>query len=146
MDAASRPSARQIAERVQAYLDGDRDVAQRKQVALDQLGTARAALARGARAQAMHAAGRAMALDPGCPGAAEMVTALVLEPPQDPPAELREALRLADANSVRRHALSAIGAYLAIASFLPLAMWNGIRKWPEVLAVFGVALLLATAA
>ena len=146
MDAASRPSARQIAERVQAYLDGDRDVARRKQVALDQLGTARAALARGARAQAMHAAGRAMALDPGCPGAAEMVTTLVLEPPKDPPAELREALRLADADSVRRHALSAIGAYLAIASFLPLAMWNGIRKWPEVLGVFSVAILLAIAA
>jgi len=79
-------------------------------------------------------------------GAAEMVTALVLEPPQDPPVELRQALRSADAEIVRRHALTAIGAYLAIASFLPIAAWNGIRKWPEVLAVFAVALLLAMAA
>ena len=146
MDAASRPSARQIAERVQAYLDGDRDVARRKQVALDQLAHARTSLEAGARADAMHAAGRAMALDPGCPGAAEMVTALVLEPPKHPPAELVQALRAADAESVRRHALTAIGAYLAIASFLPIAAWNGIRKWPEVLAVFGVAIVLATAA
>ena len=146
MDAASRPSARQIAERVQAYLDGDRDVARRKEVALDELAKARTALDRGERAHAMHAAGRAMALDPACPGAAEMVTALVLEPPQDPPVELRQALRSADAEIVRRHALTAIGAYLAIASFLPIAAWNGIRKWPEVLAVFAVALLLAMAA
>ena len=146
MDAASRPSARQIAERVQAYLDGDRDVARRKEVALDELAKARTALDRGERAHAMHAAGRAMALDPACPGAAEMVTALVLEPPQDPPVELRQALRSADAESVRRHARTAIGAYLAIASFLPIAAWNGIRKWPEVLAVFAVALLLAMAA
>jgi len=146
MEAAARPSARQIAERIQAYLDGDRDVARRKDVALDELAKARAALDHGRRADAMNAAGRAMALDPACPGAAEMVTALVLEPPEAPPAELRQALRAADAEAVRRHALTAIGAYLAIASFLPLAAWNGIRKWPEVLAVFAAALLLATAA
>ncbi len=146
MDAASRPSAREIAERVQAFLDGDRDLARRKHVALDELAKARRALDDGERAHAMHAAGRAMALDPECPGAAEMVTSLVLEPPTAPPAELRAALRAADAESVRRHARTAIGAYLAVASFLPIAMWNGIRKWPEVLAVFAVAIILAFSA
>jgi serine/threonine-protein kinase len=146
MDATSRPSARQIAELVQAYLDGDRDVARRKGLAHEQLFRAHAALGVGKRAEAMQAAGRALALDPELAGAAELISTLVLEPPKEPPKELVAALREADADGVRRHARTAIFAYLAIASFLPIAAWNGIRKWPEVLAVFGAALLLAGAA
>ncbi len=146
MTASARPSAREIAERIQAYLDGDRDVAHRKSVASEQLVRARAALANGDRAEAMHSAGRALALDPELGGAAELISSLVLEPPKHPPPQLVAALREADLDGVRRHARTAILAYLAIASFLPIAAWNGIRKWPEVLAVFAAALLLAGAA
>ncbi|MBL0216525.1 MAG: serine/threonine protein kinase [Myxococcales bacterium] len=146
MDATARPSARQIAERVQAFLDGDRDLARRRGVAKEQLFRAHAALGTGNRSEAMHSAGRALALDPELGGAAELISSLVLEPPKVPPPELVAALRDADADGVRRHARTAILAYLAIASFLPLAAWNGIRKWPEVLAVFGAALLLAAGA
>ena len=74
--------------------------------------------------------------------AAEIVTRLMLEPPKDPPPELQRALREADEHGVKRHALTAIISYSAIAAFLPIAMWNGIRKWPDVMAVFGMALLL----
>ena len=146
MDATARPSARQIGERVQAFLDGDRDLARRKGLAHEQLFRAHAALGAGNRAAAMHAAGRALALDPELGGAAELISSLVLEPPKEPPTELVAALRAADSDGVRRHARTAIIAYLAIASFLPIAAWNGIRKWPEVLAVFAAALLLAGAA
>ena len=38
-------------------------------------------------------------------------------------------------------ARTAVVAYLLLASFLPLAAWNGVRNWPVVLGVF-VALLL----
>lgn len=146
MDAAARPSARQLGERVQAYLDGDRDLIRRKDIARDQLARAHTALEAGQRARAMHDAGRALALDPELSGAAELVTTLVLEPPKDPPPELAAALRAADADHVRRHARTAAIAYLAIASFFPIAAWNGIRRWPEVLAVFAAALLLSGAA
>ena len=146
MDATSRPSARQIAEQIQAYLDGDRDVARRKGVAKEQLFRAHTAFAEGDRAQAMRCAGRALALDPELGGAAELISTLVLEPPKEPPPELVSALKAAEADSVRRHARTAILAYVALASFLPLAAWNGIRKWPEVLAVFATAVLLAFAA
>ena len=146
MDATARPNARQIAERIQAYLDGDRDVARRKGVAKEQLFRAHSALGTGDRAQAMQSAGRALALDPELGGAAELISTLVLEPPKEPPPELVAALREADADGVRRHARTAIMAYLAIASFLPIAAWNGIRKWPEVLAVAGSSMLLALAA
>ncbi len=146
MDGSARPSARQIAERIQAYLDGDRDLARRKDVAREQLLRARGAHDRADRAEAMHAAGRALALDPELDGAAALISSLVLEPPKDPPPQLLAALREADLDGVRKHARTAIVAYLAIASFLPLAAWNGIRKWPEVLAVFVAALVLAGAA
>jgi serine/threonine-protein kinase len=144
--AKARPTARQIGERVQAYLDGDRDLARRKEVAEEALANARSALDGDERAAAMRDAGRALALDPDCTGAAEIVTRLMLEPPKDPPPELQQAMRDADANNVKRHALTAIISYGAIAGFLPMAMWNGIKKWPEVMSVFGMAMILALGA
>jgi serine/threonine-protein kinase len=146
MSPAARPTARELATRVEAFLDGDRDVARRRTLALEELWRARAAMTAGQRADAMRAAGRALALDPETQGAGELVTALMLEPPADPPLELQAAWRDTDANSVRRHAVTAIVAYLAIASFLPLAMWNGILRWGIVLGVFGVAVAMAFAA
>jgi serine/threonine-protein kinase len=146
LDPTTRPTARKVAERIEAYLDGDRDVARRKTMAVDLVWTARAAIGEGGRAEAMRAAGRALALDPESQGAAELVTGLMLEPPAEPPVDLREALREADSEGVRRHARTAIFAYLAIASFLPLAAWNGVRKWDVVLGVFGAALMMAVGA
>lgn len=142
MSARSRPTAREMGERVQAYLDGDRDLARRKEVAVEALVQARAALEGDQRADAMRDAGRALALDPDCTGAAEIVTRLMLEPPKDPPAELQEALRESEADGVRKHARAAIVSYFAIAAFLPVAAWNGIKRWPEVIAVFGIAIAL----
>ena len=145
-DPTTRPTARRIGERIQAYLDGDRDVARRKTMAVDLVWSARAALDEGRRAEAMRAASRALALDPEATDAAELLTSLLLEPPKEQPAELREALRLADSDGTRRHARMAIVAYLAIASFLPLAAWNGIRKWDVVLGVFAAAIVMAIGA
>lgn len=146
IDPSSRPTARKVAERVQAYLDGDRDVVRRKTMAVDLVWTARASINEGRRADAMRLAGRALALDPESAGAAEIVTTLMLEPPTEPPAELRDALRTADDTGVKRHARTAVIAYLSIASFLPIAAWNGIRRWDIVLGVFGASIALAGAA
>ena len=67
----------------------------------------------------------------------------MLEPPVEPPPALRTAIADADAVGVRRHAVTAILAYLAVAGFLPLVMWNGIRKWDAVLGVFFNAIIMA---
>jgi hypothetical protein len=115
-------------------------------MAVDLVWNARAQMNEGNRADAMRAAGRALALDPESAGAAELVTALMLEPPKEPPPELKAALRDAEDIGVKRHARTAILAYLAIASFLPIAMWNGIRKWNIVIGVFVVAVIMASAA
>jgi serine/threonine-protein kinase len=146
MDPTSRPTARRVADRVQAFLDGDRDVARRKTMAVDLVWSAQAQLGDGNRAEAMRAAGRALALDPESTGAAELVTTLMLEPPKEPPTELRDALRHADDVSVRKHARTAILAYLALAAFLPVAWWNGVRRWDVVLAVFFVSIVMAIGA
>jgi eukaryotic-like serine/threonine-protein kinase len=146
MDPAGRPTARRVAERVEAYLDGDRDVARRRTMAVDLVWSSRAAFNEGRRAEAMSASGRALALDPESAEAAELVTRLMLEPPVEPPAELREALEEHDVIAVRRHARQAIAAYVALASFFPIAIWNGIRRWDVVIGVFFIALALATAA
>jgi len=143
MDPTQRPPARRVADRIQAYLDGDRDVARRKTMAIDLVWAARALFDENNRADAMRAASRALALDPESTEAAQLITALMLEPPKEPPPELRSTLREAEATGVRRHALTAIGAYLALASFLPIAAWNGVRRWDVVLGVFAITMAMA---
>jgi eukaryotic-like serine/threonine-protein kinase len=145
-DPAVRPTARRVADRIEDYLDGDRDVARRKSMATDLVWSARAALDEGRRSDAMRAAGRALALDPEAADAAELVTTLMLRPPMEPPPELQAALANADDDVVRRRARTAILAYLSLASFLPIAWWNGVRKWPVVFGVFAAALAMAAAA
>ena len=145
-DPSVRPTARRVADRIEDYLDGDRDVARRKTMATDMIWSARAALQEGRRADAMRAAGRALALDPEAAGAAELVSTLMLQPPSKPPPELQTALLEADNDVVRRRARTAILAYMSLASFLPIAWWNGVRKWPPVLGVFFIAIAMAGAA
>ncbi len=140
-----RPTARRVADQVESFLDGDRDVIRRKTLADDLVFVARAALEEGRRADAMRAAGRALALDPETDGAAELITALMLEPPAILPPELDRALRDADAKHVRRRARTATLAYIALAGFLPVAAWNGIRRWDIVLGVVGFAVAMALA-
>ena len=143
MDPTLRPTARRLADRIQDFLDGDRDIARRKTMAVDLVWNARAAFNEGRRAEAMRAAGRALGLDTESSEAAELVTALMLSPPEVPPPELEASLREAEIDGVARHARTAIAAYLALAAFLPVAVWNGIRRWEVVLGVFGIALGLA---
>ncbi|HLL24217.1 MAG TPA: hypothetical protein VK427_18925, partial [Kofleriaceae bacterium] len=52
----------------------------------------------------------------------------------------------ADDEVVRQRARTAILAYLTVASFLPIAMWNGVRSWPPVIGVFSIAVVMAATA
>jgi eukaryotic-like serine/threonine-protein kinase len=141
-----RPTARQCAERIEEYLDGDRDFARRTTIAAELVRRANQALAAGDRADAMRTASRALALDANVDGAAEIVTALMLEPPKEVPRELRRMLRAADADDISRHARAAIPGYLLIAGFLPIILVNGVTDWAVVTSVIGIALVMAVAA
>ena len=142
MEPGTRPTARRIAERIQAYLDGDRDIARRRTMAVDLVWVARAAMNEGHRADAMRAAGRALALDVESQEAAEMVTTLMLRPPEEPPPEVQEALHAADAEAVGKHARTSVLAYVVLASFLPVASWNGIREWNVIVGIAVLASVL----
>jgi serine/threonine-protein kinase len=95
-------TARALADGVQQFLDGDRDLAARRALADGHLANARAALASSDRPElrgvAMREAGVALALDPTRGDAAELISELILVPPPEPPPDVErqiEAERLA---------------------------------------------------
>jgi serine/threonine-protein kinase len=99
--ARERPTARVLAEGLQAYLDGDRDHARRRALAEEHAQRARAALANAAdeeRATAMREAGRALALDPANGTAQGVLASLLISAPKEIP-----AAALAAAEADRAH-------------------------------------------
>jgi serine/threonine-protein kinase len=143
IDPAARPvSARALGAAVQSFLDGDRDVAVRKQLALGHLDQARAALANGDdednRRTAMREAGRALALDPTASDAADLVTHLMLRPPKQTPSEVEATVARIDTEMARQQgrlsALSLIGYF----AFIPLMLWTGVRDATLVIAFAAV--------
>src|SRR5262249_23532721 len=139
-----------LAEQVQAYLDGDRDLAQRRSLAGQQLGAAHDALATGdpdARAQAIRRAGRALALDPESHDAAELVGGLLLEPPPASrmPVDLMRGLEDQDRQFDRARLRIAVWAYLSVFLVLPFLLAMEIKNWGNVVAIYGLMLLGAAA-
>jgi serine/threonine-protein kinase len=129
----ARPNARELADRVQAYLDGDRDIERRRALAYAQLQSAQDALASDspqARANAMRRAGRALALDPESADAAQLVSRLMLEPPTEYPADLEETLTADEREITRdrgRKAFLAFGAVLALSAVI--TPFLHVRNW-----------------
>ena len=122
-------TARELGDVVQRFLDGDRDLALRKQLAHSELDLARAAIARGngvaARSEAIRAAGRALALDPTNREPADLVARLMIAPPDETPPEVDRALDKIDDDALfksRRLIAAVMGAYL---SFFPILYWAG---------------------
>jgi eukaryotic-like serine/threonine-protein kinase len=122
-------TARELGDRVQRYLDGDRDLAKRRELAEAHLDRARASFAAGDdednRRAAMREAAAALALAPEIEGAAELVGRLMLEPPRTMPREVESALVTDDYNTARVYAQSGIWALVAALTFSPLLLWLG---------------------
>ena len=123
-DRTMRPTARELADRVQAYLDGDRDLARRRELADAHAAAAEQAIAHGlddaARAAAMREAGRALALEPAHARAQAVLARLLLEAPAQLPAG---ALASSDAERVRmRQQVARHGAYsyFFVAAAIPM--------------------------
>jgi eukaryotic-like serine/threonine-protein kinase len=147
-DAAARPTARELADRVQAYLDGDRDLERRRALADAQLQSAQDALASHSptgRADAMRRAGRALALDPESAEAAQLVSRLMLEPPAAYPPDLQETLAEEERETTRdrgRKAFLAFGAVLALTAVL--TPFLHVRNW-TLLGAFTIDVVLLMA-
>jgi serine/threonine-protein kinase len=141
--AARYPSARALGDAVQAYLDGDRDVAARVALARRHIAEARAALAAGEdedyRRTAMRAAGRALALDPTAAEAADLVTHLMLRPPKHVPDEVERGIAALDNEIAHHQGRLAAFSMLGYLGFVPLLLWTGVRDAAIVVAFAALA-------
>ena len=148
-DAKQRPTARALADGVQAFLDGDRDVLRRRELAEQHAEAAHVGMADeasdDARATAMREAGRALALDPDNAKAQHVLGHLLLHAPAKLPAE---ALASADhERGVTRQRAIRFAGYgyfaalpaIAIFFFLPIH-----HVWPIIL-LFVLAIMTGTA-
>jgi serine/threonine-protein kinase len=120
-------TARELAERIERFLDGDRDLAMRRDLARAHLDRARAAFATSDsdenRRVAMREAAGALALDPALSGAAELVGRLMLEPPRETPREVKEAMHRDDMRDAKALALAGMWAVFGGLCFIPLLWW-----------------------
>jgi tRNA A-37 threonylcarbamoyl transferase component Bud32 len=136
--AAQRPSVKELVERLQGYLDGDRDVERRRELAASFVRRARDAMATGAverRVDAMQAAGRALALDPESGDAIALVTTLMFEPARKYPAELERELTASEVVIQRRQGRVAMLTFLVVLGFIVLAATNGVTNMPFVIGI-----------
>ena len=155
-DKDERPTAGDLADAVERYLDGERDLGMRRKLADEKAEEARAAAnlaldgpteqREAARARAMRAAGNALALAPEHPGAsATMLRLLSVLPEQMPKAAERELDQLDRTHlkgAMRDHALRAATWIL----LLPFVFALGVRVgWLVVVvaALLGTTLALA---
>ena len=133
----SRPSARTLATTLESYLDGDRDIARRRDLAGEQLANARAAHADQRRADAIRAAGRALALDPDSEQAAVLLGSLVCDPPRELPASLAGQLRDGETELSARGSRTEALARSACFLFIPVVLWVGVKDPLVVFGMFG---------
>ncbi len=129
LDPAKRPTARELGDRIEGFLDGDRDIEARKRIVGLELERARTALASGEvgrRVEAMQSASRALALDPKSREAADIVTSVILQPPAEHPPALQQHLAASELTVQQRQGRVALASFSAIVVFLVLAALNGI--------------------
>jgi len=145
-DPGDRPTARALAQRIQDYLDGDRDLERRRELAAAQVVRAREALASGdpaRRAAAVHAAGRALALDPESTDAADLVAQLIVEPPRVLPSALEASLDAAERDANRVRARTAMVGFVAVLPFLAILPLVEVRSWPVLIGFFATMIGMA---
>jgi eukaryotic-like serine/threonine-protein kinase len=131
-------SARELADSVEAYLSGDRDLELRDELAAVHLDHASDAAARmvvpGApdeeRKTALREVGRAIALAPDNPDALKLLVRILTQPPEVPPPEVVASLERSARSSQRKMMPRMAIAYSASwLLFFPLQIAMGIRDW-----------------
>ena len=142
-----RPTARELAQRIQAYLDGDRDHERRRRLATEQLEAAREALASRSdtgRATALRRAARALALDNDSDEAAALLTKLTVEPPpedQMPPA-LIASMAAEDLELDKDRSRRGLWAYFAVFCFVSLIPLLHVTNWTLLVVAWILVALL----
>jgi hypothetical protein len=142
-----RPTARELADGIQAYLEGDRDLARRDELAAEHAARARASASlRGddARADAVREAGRALALDANNAEAQAVLGRLLLDAPGEVPrGAVAEIER--DRARTRREVLRSLGRGYATVSIIFASVFVLKVNAPIVLVVGIVACAITSA-
>ncbi|MFC1641828.1 serine/threonine protein kinase, partial [Myxococcota bacterium] len=145
------PSARSLHQEVERFLDGDRDLALRREMAERHAEVARAVLARlqtdpprsdERHAEALRNLGRALVLDPNNRDAVELLGSLLLHRPAQEPVEVRVMLEQSRATQRREAVRALFLRSLTWAVFVPITVWLGYTA-PQV-AYAVLALVLGT--
>ncbi len=123
-------SARELAEALERYLDGERDEARRRELAREHVERAEAMTRDGGRsAEAMRELGRALALDPTHPGALAALQHLLTDVPAELPdgarAELEEQARTRRRAVLRATAMRTLTWLVA----MPVVVAFGVTHW-----------------
>jgi serine/threonine-protein kinase len=135
---SERPTARQLAEGLQTYLEGDRDLVRRRELATQCVKSAMAAItdpSDDARAAAMREAGRAIALDPDNVGARDLLGRLLLEAPRKIPDEAIAAADGMRARTRRKVVAWCCVVYFAVAAGLSLTLLFPRADTPKILGL-----------
>ena len=135
-------SARELCDALESFLDGDRDMMLRREMAEEHILRARDAPS---RSDALKEAFRALALRPEDSEARALVAKLLLEAPDEAPEGARAELDALEANARRRGGVAAGRRYLMWLVFIPLIMLMGVRSWALVAPCI-VLMLASTAA
>ena len=144
-DASTRPTARQLADVIDRFLDGARDLALRKQIAVDAAGAARDAMAANDRRVAMREVGRALALDPDHGDARSVLRDLLTAPPAQLPAEVGARSERERGRAIRAAASAGALGFILTVALLPLEILMGVRspEWFVTRAVLAVGAIVA---
>jgi serine/threonine protein kinase len=142
-------SARELGDAIQRFLDGDRDLERRRELAARHAERAQRVLVvdtHEARAEAMREAGSAIALDAGNRDAQAVLARLLLEPPKQVPAAALAKLEAERDATIVTSARLAAFMYMGFLALIPVAKLLGIAQtWPlVVLAGLLAALILLT--
>ena len=130
------PTARALCEAVERYLEGDRDLARRREASADHATRAdaalRAALAGATpfeqgRAQAMKELNRALALDPDNGDAMRTLLRVVTELPREVPAEVEARAAASDRGTLQMGARLSSVTPLLYLLMLPVVLVLGVR-------------------
>jgi serine/threonine-protein kinase len=148
------PTARALHETVEAFLEGDRDVETRRQMAAAHARAAEEARALAAKGgpgaedalrRALLEVGRALALEPTNAGAMSLLAQVLTAPERAVPAEV--AAELAEHTAARHRQqlrLAVIADLTGITLMTPIVLWMGVRNGPLLAAC--VAFTLAASA
>jgi len=146
------PTARALHDAIDAFLEGRRDTDLRRKLADDYAAMAAAALddrssdPDRARGEAMKRAAHALAIDPTHPGAAHLMTRLLLEPPRVVPPEARESIRREFRDVLRASGTLAALLVLGFCVAIPLLYVFGMRNPWTIASLFGPLVLAAAIA